>query len=148
MPVASSRMELDLSGAWQLAFDPAEVGHSSGWANGNWPESHSERVQVPALWNVSFPDAEGVGFYRKVFDLPPGWEGKAVLLHFEGVSYRADVWLNGRLAGTHMGGYTPFTLDVTQSISSRSPNELIVRVAALSRTKEVDGMVLKYLAGV
>ena len=143
MPVASSRMELDLSGAWQLAFDPAEVGHSSGWANGNWPESHSERVQVPALWNVSFPDAEGVGFYRKVFDLPPGWEGKAVLLHFEGVSYRADVWLNGRLAGTHMGGYTPFTLDVTQSISSRSPNELIVRVAALSRTKEVDGMVLK-----
>jgi beta-galactosidase len=44
-----------------------------------------------------------------------------------------------------MGAYTPFSLDVTESVLTDSSNELIVRVAALSRTKDVDGMVLKFL---
>ena len=44
-----------------------------------------------------------------------------------------------------MGAYTPFSLDVTSFMHADSSNELIVRVAALSRTKDVDGMVLKFL---
>ena len=76
--------ELDLSGAWQIAFDPEEAGDRHGWTNGHWAEARSESVQVPAVWNIAFPDAEGIGFYRKVFDLPGGWDGKAVQLHFEG----------------------------------------------------------------
>src|SRR6266511_924455 len=142
---ASTRSELDLSGNWQIAFDPGEVGDGQGWPNGHWPEARSESIQVPAIWNLAFPDAEGIGFYRKVFDLPADWDGKAVQLHFDGVSYRAEVWLNGRFVGVHMGAYTPFSLDVTSFIHTDSSNELIVRVAALSRTKDVDGMVLKFL---
>ena len=142
---ASTRIELDLSGAWQIAFDPEEAGDRHGWTNGHWPEARSESIQVPAIWNIAFPDAEGIGFYRKVFDLPADWDGKAVQLHFDGVSYRAEVWLNGRFVGAHMGAYTPFSLDVTSFVHTDSSNELIVRVAALSRTKDVDGMVLKFL---
>ena len=145
MSTASTRIELDLSGAWQIAFDPEEAGDRHGWTNGHWPEARSESIQVPAIWNIAFPDAEGIGFYRKVFDLPADWDGKAVQLHFDGVSYRAEVWLNGRFVGAHMGAYTPFSLDVTSFIHTDSSNELIVRVAALSRTKDVDGMVLKFL---
>jgi Beta-galactosidase/beta-glucuronidase len=142
---APTRLELDLSGTWQIAFDPGEVGDRHGWTMGHWPEARSESIQVPAIWNIAFPDAEGIGFYRKVFDLPADWDGKAVQLHFEGVSYRAEVWLNGLFVGAHMGAYTPFSLDVTSFIHTDSSNELIVRVAALSRTKDVDGMVLKFL---
>ena len=144
-PTASTRIELDLSGTWQIAFDPEEAGARNGWTNGRWPEARSESIQVPAIWNIAFPEAEGIGFYRKVFDLPADWDGKAIELHFDGVSYRAEVWLNGRFVGAHMGGYTPFSLDVTSVIHTDSSNELIVRVAALSRTKDVDGMVLKFL---
>src|SRR4026208_1251156 len=143
--IASTRNELDLSGAWQIVFDPEEAGTGNGWTNGHWPEARSESIQVPAVWNIAFPNAEGIGFYRKVFDLPAGWDGKAVQLHFEGGSYRAEVWLNGRFVGAHMGAYTPFSLDVTSFIRTDSSNELIVRVTALSRTKDVDGMVLKFL---
>jgi len=143
--IASTRSELDLSGIWQIAFDPEGAGDRHGWTTGHWPEELSESIQVPAIWNIAFPDTEGIGFYRKVFDLPTGWDGKAVQLHFDGVSYRAEVWLNGRFVGAHMGGYTPFSLDVTESVLTDSSNELIVRVSALSRTKDVDGMVLKFL---
>jgi beta-galactosidase len=142
---ASSRLELDLSGTWQIAFDPEEAGDRHGWTNGHWPEARSESIQVPAIWNIAFPDAEGIGFYRKVFDLPDDWDGKVIKLHFDGVSYRTEVWLNGRFVGVHMGAYTPFSLDVTSFLHTDSSNELIVRVAALSRTKDVDGMVLKFL---
>jgi hypothetical protein len=143
--IASTRIELDLSGAWQIAFDPEAAGDRQGWTNGHWPEARSESIQVPAIWNIAFPDAEEIGFYRKVFDLPSDWDGKAVQLHFDGVSYRAEVWLNGRFVGAHMGAYTPFSLDVTAFVHMDSSNELIVRVAELSRTKDVDGMVLKFL---
>src|SRR5262245_33715800 len=142
---ATTRMELDLSGAWQIAFDPDEVGDRYGWADGHWPEARSESILVPAIWNIEFPDAEVIGFYRKVFDLPADWDGKAVQLNFEGVSYRAEVWLNGRFVGAHMGAYTPFSLDVTSLVNIDSSNELIVRVVALSRTIDVDGMALKFL---
>jgi beta-galactosidase len=143
--IASTRSELDLSGVWQIAFDPEEAGDRHGWTNGHWPEARSESIHVPAIWNLAFPDAEGIGYYRKVFDLPAGWDGKAIQLHFDGVSYRAEVWLNGRFIGAHMGAYTPFSLDVTESVLTDSSNELIVRVSALSRIKDIDGMVLKFL---
>ena len=143
--MTSTRSELDLSGAWQIAFDPGEAGDQEGWANGHWPEARSESIQVPAIWNIAFPDAEGIGFYRKVFDLPADWDGKAAQLHFDGVSYRAEVWLNGCFVGAHLGAYTPFALDVTAFVHLGSSNELIVRVAALSRTKDVDGLVLNFL---
>ena len=142
---SSTRIEVDLSGAWQIAFDPGEVGDVQGWTKGHWPEARSESIHVPEIWNIAFPDAEGIGFYRKFFDLPEDWHGKAVQLHFDGVSYRAEVWLNGHFVGTHMGAYTPFSLDVTAFVNTDLSNELIVRVAALSRTKDVDGMVLKFL---
>ncbi len=110
---------------------------------GNWPEAQADWVSVPAPWNITHPDAEGVGFYRKIFTLPANWIGRAIQLHFDGASYRADVWLNGKYIGSHEGAYTPFWFDATQAARVGSENELIVRVAALSRTEDVDGMVLQ-----
>src|SRR5689334_8434181 len=127
--IASTRSELDLSGVWQIAFDPGEVGDVQSWAKGHWPETSSVSIQVPAVWNIAFPDAEGIGFYRKLFDLPADWNGKAIKLHFDGVSYRAEVWLNSRFVGAHTGAYTPFSVDVTSFVHMDSSNELIVRVA-------------------
>lgn len=138
-----TRVELDFSGLWQIAFDPESIGDAGGWASGHWPESRSQQIQVPEIWNIAYPDAEGVGFYRKVFDLPTDWEGKTIQVHFDGISYRADVWLNGRFVGAHLGAYTPFMMDVSSFVNFGAPNELIVRVASLSKTKDVDGMVLQ-----
>jgi beta-galactosidase len=136
----NSRTRLDLSGPWQLAFDTGGEGIRAGWMEDNWPEDHSTWVQVPALWNITHPNAEGVGFYRKHFTIPTAWDGPVLRLHFVGASYRATVWLNGRYVGDHEGEYTPFDYDVTALAHRGAENQLVVRVAAPSRHREVDGL--------
>lgn len=137
---ANSRARLDLSGPWQLAFEAGGEGIRAGRMEDNWPEDHSTWVQVPALWNITHPDADGVGFYRKLFTIPAEWDGQVLRLHFVGASYRATVWLNGRYVGDHEGEYTPFDFDVTALVKPGAENQLVVRVAAPSRHREVDGL--------
>lgn len=141
--LAGRRNCMDLGGPWQIAFDPAGEGIRQGWPDGNWPADKSEVAPVPALWSATHPDAEGVAFHRRVFAVPSEWANQAVYLCFEGVSYRADVWLNGALIGSHEGAYTPFSFDVTRAVRfGSSENELVLRVASLSKREDVDGMAL------
>src|SRR5205085_270818 len=49
------------------------------------------------------------GWYRRTFTVPSGWGSKRVLVNFGAVSWRARVYVNGRLAGTHRGDYTGFS---------------------------------------
>jgi hypothetical protein len=139
---ASTRDQLNLAGEWELAFDPAELGLAHGWTTGAFPASEARPVQVPGIWDLAYPEKRGVGFYRRTFQAPAAWAGKAVLLHFGGASYRTETWVNGRFAGTHEGAYTPFYFDVTGLVHAGAANELIVRVAGLMRTRAVDGQVL------
>ena len=139
---ADLRERIDLAGAWQLAFDPAGEGIVDGWATGAWPRDRAEAVQVPAIWERTHPDAEGVGFYRTVFTVPSHWAQRVLHLRFGGASYRAEVWLNGRFLGSHEGSYTPFWFDVTEAARLGDENELVVRVAGLSKHQDVDGQPL------
>ena len=67
-------------------------------------------------------------WYRRTFDNPlPNREGRC-LLHFQAVDYACAVYINGRIAGTHQGGYTPFALDIT-ALLREGDNELMVCVA-------------------
>lgn len=135
------RERLSLAGRWQLAFDQEGEGVGGRWFAGGWP-STSEAVQVPGLWNLTHPDVEGVGFYRRTFAVPAAWSERVLRLHFGGASYRSQVWLNGVYLGSHEGAYTPFSFDVSPHIVAGAENELVVRVASLSKTRDVDGMVL------
>ena len=68
-------------------------------------------------------------WYRRTFTVPPAWAGKQVLLHFGAVDYECEVFLNGKSAGLHLGGYDPFSFDITSLLSGAAePQELIVRV--------------------
>src|SRR5207237_2961815 len=50
------------------------------------------------------------------------------LLHFGAVDYGATVWVDGRLAGAHEGGYTPFTIDLTPFVAADKPTyDIVVR---------------------
>ena len=138
----NSRKRIDLGGSWQIAFDPDNNGLQAGWIDGGWPERLSQPIQVPGIWNIPYPQADGVGFYRTAFALPDSWRGNATLLHFQGAIYRSEVWVNGKFVGSHEGGYTPFWFDITPFIQYGEESDLVVRVAALSKTKAVDGMLL------
>lgn len=88
---------------------------------------------------VPFPPesaASGIGTdtcehprYRRTFtaDPPPTHR---LLLHFEGVDHDARVWVNGRYVGGHSGGYTPFTLDITDALAAGTDGVHTLVVAA------------------
>jgi beta-galactosidase len=135
----------NLAGEWQLTLDPTCEGLDRGWTTGRFPADRAVAVQVPSLWNLTYPDYEGVAFYRKVFHCPEAYAGKVALIHFEGVCYRSEAWLNGHYLGSHAGAYTPFWFELTQALRPGQENELILRVAGLSKTKAVDGILLKHV---
>ncbi len=65
-------------------------------------------------------------WYSTHFTVPSSWTGDRVLLNFGAVDYEATVFLNGKKVGYHRGGYFAFTIDITNSLSSGSSNELLV----------------------
>ncbi|WP_372983729.1 glycoside hydrolase family 2 protein [Microbacterium sp.] len=100
--------------------------------------------QLPREIVVPFPPespASGIGetgvhpvvWYRKVISeaevRDSGWGPgrERLILHFGAVDYRADVWIGGALAGSHEGGHTPFSLDITDLITPGHPAEITVR---------------------
>jgi hypothetical protein len=66
-------------------------------------------------------------WYRRVFKLPESWNNKKLLLHFGAVDFQTDVWLNENYLGTHEGGYTPFSFEISDYIQENE-NELKISV--------------------
>lgn len=67
-------------------------------------------------------------WYNRSFVIPVSWKGQRVLLHFGAVDWKATVWVNGKKAGTHQGGYEPFTFDITDALKENGEQQLTVSV--------------------
>lgn len=67
----------------------------------------------------------GTGWYRKGFTLDKADEGKTVILNFDGVYMESEVWVNGKKAGVHKNGYTPFWFDITSLLYATGKNNVI-----------------------
>ena len=121
----------NLNGAWEFAFDDAEVGLQEGWHK---PGHHLEqKILVPFCYQCA---ASGIGptdevhpviWYRRSFTVPEEMKGRRILIHFGAVDHEATVYVNGCAIGTHRGGYTPFVLDATDYLTDVE-NDLCVRV--------------------
>ncbi len=74
--------------------------------------------------------ATSVGWYRRVFDLPKSSAGKRISIEFDGAYREAAVIFNGFYIGRHIGGYDPFSFDVSDFAAPGAPNVLLVRVDA------------------
>ena len=64
---------------------------------------------------------------------------KRTILNFEAVDYDSKVWVNGTLLGTHRGGHTPFSFDVTDALKKDGENELIVQVIDATEGYQLHG---------
>ncbi len=117
---------IELIHGWEFLTDPdgkfkiTDIARASGW----------RKARVGIGWNALFEDLReymGVAWYRTRFESPQFSENRHVLLKFGAVDYFAEVYVNGALAGTHEGGYTPFSVDATSAVKP-GMNELAVRV--------------------
>ena len=121
----------NLNGEWQFAFDDGDEGLSSRWyAPGR---AFDKRITVPFAYQTKL---SGIGptdeihpilWYRRSFEIPQAMAGKRVLLRFGAVDFEARVYVNGQLAGSHRGGYTPFCFDITALLRA-GENDLCLRV--------------------
>jgi hypothetical protein len=69
------------------------------------------------------------GYYRKEFEIPEDiLEQDVQILHFGAVSYACDVYLNGRMVGSHVGWFSSFEIDVTEFIKHKGKNILVVEI--------------------
>ena len=66
--------------------------------------------------------------YRRSFEVPKGWSGRHVLLHFGAVDWEAKVSVNGKELGVHRGGYDDFSFDVTDALKPSGEQEIAVEV--------------------
>ena len=119
---------LNLNGDWDFALDPGASGEERGLARG---AGFDRKIVVPfapesPLSGIGLTDFVPAVWYKRTFSVPAGWGGKRILVHFEACDYEATVWVNGKRAGGHRGGYTPFTLDITDLLGPGG-NLLVVR---------------------
>ena len=98
------------------------------------PQKYDGNILVPFAVESSL---SGVGkkvgdkkelVYHRSFKLDSKWKGKNVLLHFGAVDWKADVWVNDIKVGSHTGGFTPFTFDITYALKVNGNNDIVVKV--------------------
>ena len=126
-----------LGGNWLYRPDPADTGLASGYWRNLASTAGWSVTTIPNAYNAgdySQTSMSGyVGWYRRDFTLPAGAFdrhtpaiARAWVLRFESVGYRATVWLNGTLQGSHAGAYLPF--EFVLKGWHAGINRLIVRV--------------------
>ncbi len=105
----------DVSGAEATAFD------DSSWDNIGLPHSFG----LPYFASTNF--YVGYGWYRKHFNVPSSWSGKSVFLEFQAAFDQAQIYVNGKQVGQHIGGYNGFSIEVTSDIET-GDNVVAVRL--------------------
>lgn len=114
----------NLNGLWDYSIKPAQD---------STPTAYDGKILVPYAVEAAL---SGVGktvgadqklWYRKSVTIPSTYKGKNVLLHFGAVDWRCEVFVNGKLAGKHEGGYDPFSYDITKLLR-KGTQDIVVSV--------------------
>jgi beta-galactosidase len=92
-------------------------------------------------------DDNQVGSYRRDFQLPDGWQGRQVFLHFDGVQSASYVWVNGQPVGYNEGGMEPAEYNVTKYLRP-GHNTLAVQVLQYSTGSYLEDQDMWRFAGI
>lgn len=124
------RESLNLSGFWSFKIDPERKGERERWFEQD-PPADWDRLYVPSPWNEqdsAYTWYIGTAWYSRDFYVPDDWRGRIVALCFEGVNYKAKIWVNNVYLGEHEGGFTPFSFRVENALKLGIDNKVFVMV--------------------
>lgn len=112
--------------------------------NGLWNYSITEKNDSTPEWQgkilVPYPVESALSgvrkkmtdslslWYQREFTVPNDWKGRQTILNFEASDWETTVWIDGKQAGKHCGGYDPFSMNITSLLSGKKKHEMLVRV--------------------
>ncbi len=115
----------NLNGLWEYAIREAGAAE---------PTTFDGEILVPFCVESSLSGVQKLMnekqelWYKRSFEVPSAWKGKNILLQFGAVDWKADVFVNDIFIGTHKGGFTPFSFDITPYLTGKGAQKLVVRV--------------------
>jgi beta-galactosidase/beta-glucuronidase len=124
-PQLERKIWTNLNGLWNYAVTAKDAANSGSWDG---------KILVPFAIESSL---SGVGkvvgkdkmlWYNRKFTLSKQMKGKKILLHFGAVDWRTTVHINGKEAGTHEGGFDPFSFDITSLLKNSGEQEITLSV--------------------
>jgi beta-glucuronidase len=158
-----ARQTTSLNGKWHVIVDPYDTGYfdyrhvpydESGKVTGGFALDKpakdktdlveynfdtSPTLKVPGDWNSQDEKLfyyEGSVWYRTKFDVKKSAPDHRLFVYFGAANYEADVYLNGKKLGKHIGGFTPFAYEITKLVKAKN-NSLVVRV---NNNRHVEGV--------
>jgi beta-galactosidase/beta-glucuronidase len=115
----------NLNGLWSYAITPKTAAT---------PAKYDGSILVPfAVESALSGVGKTVGkdsllWYKNTISIPSNMKNKEILLHFGAVDWQSEIFVNGKSAGKHEGGFDPFSLNITPYLKSGAKQEITIRV--------------------
>ena len=116
----------NLNGLWEYAITPA--------TQQAIPSTFEGQILVPFAIESSLSGVnkmvgkDKVLWYKNTFNLKAPGSDNQLLLHFGAVDWQCDVFINGLKAGSHKGGFDPFSFNITKFLKKGNKQDVVVRV--------------------
>lgn len=114
--------KISLDGTWRFSADIEN-------------QPCDKNIQVPGEWVMQGFEVKPFtsAGYQRDFAVPQNWHNKRLKLRFDAVYSDAEIWLNDKKVAAHLGGFTPFEVDVTNFAKVGASNKLLVKVKSESK---------------
>jgi beta-galactosidase len=152
-PVDFYKPDFDISGwkeipvpsNWQIQGYGTPFYRNRGYTfKKDWPHVMSE----PPKDFTAYKERDPVGSYRRDFEVPNEWEGRRILLSFDGVDSAFFLWINGQKVGYSTNSRNPAEFDVTSFVVRSKPNTVAVQVYQYSSGSYVEDQDMWRLSGI
>jgi beta-galactosidase len=127
-----SRKDISLNDNWVSIADDKNIQAYQGFQYEAFKTLEWEKINVPHNWDKYegyqrklHGNRHGYAWYRKTFKIQEIGHQKRFFIYFEGVGSYATIWLNGMKVGSHAGGRTTFTIDVSSAIKLNGQSNLL-----------------------
>lgn len=126
-PTHAQRVEIFINDGWRFSSEDCPESALPDFDDSGWTE-----VNIPHSWNsdayVVKDYRKGPAWYRKTLPVAERKAGESTFLRMEGASKSAEVYVNGKFAGCHEGGYTGALFDLSEMLEYGKPNTIAIRV--------------------